>query len=849
MKNSKETNFANLLWLGRFLLVLLGIYGAGRLGLATAYTDTKISLIWIPPGMAIGVLYHWGASYLLAIFLGIFLLEIPVVGSLLLSASMAFSSTLAPYLVALALKRLPFQPDFAFRRDVLWFVLVSMVGMVVTALGGVTWLWLADVIPAEAMVSAGTTWWAGDTVGVLLSAPLFLALSQKNLKRLLGRQQEVVAFGLIFSASIIGVSWFTQGTAGLFAIYVLVIWSTLRYGILGSSLVVFLTGVSAALATANGRGPFYSPTQELISLWVYLFTLSVISLMVTAIQAVGVRANLAFSESLDNYKKLVQDLEVARDVAETALKETDSLWSTLEKNALVSITDERGRIVRVNRLFCQTSGYTTEELVGQDHGILSSGTHSPSFWTHMWQTLEARKSWRNQICNRAKGGTLYWVDTTITPFVDAQDQVEKYVAIANDITLQKCNEQELIEARKLADTANQAKSEFLANMSHEIRTPLTAILGHSDMLCNHPEINESPERRQQAVQAIHTAGEHLTTIINDILDLSKIEANKMVIDQVETSLPEGLLEVVNMIRPRAEGKGLKLLIELKTEIPSRVIIDPTRLRQILINLLGNAVKFTESGSVTMTTEVDSSSDQSRLFIDFLDTGKGIASDKIPQLFHKFSQGDSTVTREHGGTGLGLAISQRLAQMMGGDLILIESTLGKGSHFRLELPLVLASDSVNVNCLQTVEEDSRMLAALKPKPKAIPLSGRILLAEDSPEIQAVIRFYLKSAGAQVTIVENGAQALEAFEMAASEALPFDLLLTDMQMPVMDGYALVRNLRAKGITIPIIALTAHSMAEDKKTCLDTGCNGYLSKPVDRNLLLKTCKEFLEATPRNP
>lgn len=143
----------------------------------------------------------------------------------------------------------------------------------------------------------------------------------------------------------------------------------------------------------------------------------------------------------------------------------------------------------------------------------------------------------------------------------------------------------------------------------------------------------------------------------------------------------------------------------------------------------------------------------------------------------------------------------------------------------------------------------MLAALKPKPKAIPLSGRILLAEDSPEIQAVIRFYLKSAGAQVTIVENGAQALEAFEMAASEALPFDLLLTDMQMPVMDGYALVRNLRAKGIMIPIIALTAHSMAEDKKTCLDTGCNGYLSKPVDRNLLLKTCKEFLEATPRNP
>lgn len=834
------------LWLGRFLLVALGIYAAGRLGLATANPETNISLIWIPPGIALAVLYRWGLSFLPAIGLGIFFIELPVVSSKGLSAGMAVTGTLGPFLSCTILKRVPFHPEFSFRKAVLWFVMASLLGMFTTAVWGGFWLWLGGIIPLDGVAAAAAYWWAGDLVGLFLAGPFFLALFPKSLGILFNRPKEITGFWLVFALSIIGVTWFTTSDAGLFLTYVLVIWATLRYGILGGSLVVFLTAISIALATANGRGPFDYHTDDLISLWAYLLTLSVIVLMITAIQAVGVRANEALTENLKKSKLLVEELQTTQTIAKSALRETDSLWSILEKNALVSITNAKGEILRVNQLFCQTTGYSEAELLGKNHRILASGRHPPSFWTSMWRAIQSGKSWRNQVCNRAKDGSHYWVDITVSAFPGTQDQIEKVVSIGNDITLQKHNEAELIEARKVADTANQAKSEFLANMSHEIRTPLTAILGHAEMLCHQPEIIQSADKREQTLQAIQKAGEHLTTIINDILDLSKIEANKMVLERAEASLPGALLEVEAMIRPRAQKKGLELKTQLTTPIPSKILTAPTRLRQILINLLGNAAKFTESGQVTMTAGVDKRRDGPLLVIDFLDTGPGMAPEQTKRLFLKFSQGDSTVTREHGGTGLGLAISQRLAQMMGGDLVLVESIPGKGSHFRLTLPLVTAETFEWIDSLQTYREDSKILAPLEPKPEPVPLQGRILLAEDSKEIQAVIKYYLKSSGAEVVTVENGEMALEAIQNAVRANQPFDLLLTDMQMPVMDGYALVKTLRARGFRIPIIALTAHSMAEDRQACLDTGCDAYLSKPVDRQLLRKTCLEFLGPKP---
>lgn len=390
--------------------------------------------------------------------------------------------------------------------------------------------------------------------------------------------------------------------------------------------------------------------------------------------------------------------------------------------------------------------------------------------------------------------------------------------------------EQLEQALAQSESARKAKTEFLAMMSHEIRTPMTAILGFTELILEEEQAARDPSSQLDSIRTIHRNGQHLLDIINDILDISKIEAGKLEVELRPCS-PVAIVEHVrDLMRVRAQDKGIQFETSIETELPRLIATDATRLRQILINILGNAIKFTSQGSVRLLVR-HLEGDAAKLEFDVIDSGIGITAEQQQQLFQPFSQADMSMARRFGGTGLGLSISKRLTQMLGGDVWIVESSPNQGTRFRVQIK-AQSIQSGELDDAQIRADQREMVSDLA---SSTPLSEcRILLAEDGPDNRRLLTFILEKAGAQVTTVENGSLAIEQV-LSSLETQPFDLILMDMQMPILDGYQATSQLRGLGCRTPIIALTAHAMSDSCDRCLASGCDDFASKPIDRTSLI--------------
>jgi PAS domain S-box-containing protein len=497
-----------------------------------------------------------------------------------------------------------------------------------------------------------------------------------------------------------------------------------------------------------------------------------------------------------------------------------------------------------NKPFAEMIGVPLEKVIGASiHSLVdpSSATKLKALIRTAWIKMSA-KGEIGFTCSKSTVPTYLSAS-----FID-QSGIPSLCVVVTNLTDQKRNErilraeeardrelERLQMERRIAETANQSKSNFLANMSHEIRTPLGAILGFAQLM-NDP--HQTPEDRADCVSTILRNGDQLARVINEILDLSKIESDRMEIEKIEFSLPELIEDVLSLLNLQAQEKGLRLSVSYQGVAPRYICSDPTRLRQILFNVIGNAIKFTDRGSVDLEIvmapyDYDA---KNRIQMTVTDTGSGLNPDQQARLFKPFVQADSTTTRKYGGTGLGLALSKKLAQALGGDLTIKKSEPGIGSSFLI---------TIDAGSFIYGNPQSRLLnasgALLKGPRESMDSSqvlegSNILLIDDAPDNRVLVGRFLKIAGAKVDCAENGQEGVE-------KALSgnYDLLLLDIQMPIMDGFAAVRALREHDFKKPIVALTAHAMKGDRERCIQAGFNDYLVKPVDRAHLIRTVAEL--------
>jgi signal transduction histidine kinase len=404
----------------------------------------------------------------------------------------------------------------------------------------------------------------------------------------------------------------------------------------------------------------------------------------------------------------------------------------------------------------------------------------------------------------------------------------------------KLIEVELERAKEEAFAASRAKSEFLAHMSHEIRSPLTAILGFADNLLE-PKL--APDEVVAAAETIKRNGQHLLEIVNDILDISKIESCRFEVDLLDCSPAQIILDVMEVLQPRARGKGLQLELDWTPGVPATISSDSVRLKQILLNLVSNAIKFTKTGEVRIGVQLLEAANylcEPRLQFTVTDTGIGLTPEQQQGLFVAYQQGGSWVSRTYGGTGLGLAISRELAHKLGGD-ITVQSAVGQGSKFTV---CVQTGSLAGVPRLASAaDSEAQSITRLSSRLASVRLNCRILLAEDGPDNRRLISYLLCKAGAEVTLAEDGQQAVDLALAAETNNVPFDLILMDLIMPGMDGTQATRILRKAGVLIPIIALTANAMTGVRQQCLAAGCDDFATKPIDRSTLLTTIRKWLK------
>ncbi len=512
-------------------------------------------------------------------------------------------------------------------------------------------------------------------------------------------------------------------------------------------------------------------------------------------------------------------------------RELEAIFSA----SLVGIVLVRhGRIVNVNDCMCRMLGYRREEIMDGDIRIFFPSRSSFRRFVQKYARELARRNLEQiEYTLRRKDSALLTCllsGQAITP----SDLSRGVVWVVEDITRRKAVERELEEARRQAEAASRTKSEFLANMSHEIRTPMNGIIGLTNLVL---EGELSPVQRHH-LELVRKSGRRLMSIINDILDFSKIEAGRLELVHQPFSLHETVQEAVSTLSVQAREKGLVLDSEIDDDVPDLLVGDQSRLLQVMINLVGNGVKFTREGTVLLRVGVQNRQDDGRVLLLFevLDTGIGIENEMQDTIFEAFAQADSSHSRKYGGTGLGLSISRQLVRLMGGDLF-FDSDPCQGTRFYFSVPFALAGSGQDPagSCPLVPDQDP------EPSGGGNGGNGHILLAEDEFINTTLAQALLTRAGFRVTAVTSGSQAVQAWQ-----AHRFDCILMDIQMPEMDGYEAVARIRElekeRGTRVPIIAMTAHAMPDDQERCLRAGMDDYISKPIDSQTLLSLLRKHL-------
>lgn len=526
------------------------------------------------------------------------------------------------------------------------------------------------------------------------------------------------------------------------------------------------------------------------------------------------------------------------------------------------LIDRRFRVYTWNQTLARWTGIDSEHIVGDrltDHFphldnpryrdrierafedrlpvVFSAAIHRrflPTLSTGLGQSLMYQETLLQPLADQPDRALLVIEDVTAS-YLQTEDLRHERRSLRTALAELRVQAETLSAARRRANAASRSKSEFLANVSHEIRTPMTAILGFAELL---EEEEVSPDQRGRALQTIRENGDHLLQLINDILDISKVEAGRFEVETAECALPELIENLQQTFIVRASNRGIGFQCTVDPQTPDIIVTDPLRLKQVLINLLGNAVKFTDEGHVELRVSwLTDGLGTPVLRFDVTDSGIGMSNDQVDRLFRPFTQVDTSAKRRFSGTGLGLAISQSVVQMLKGD-IEVTSAVGEGSCFSVSLPI---SEFSRRKSLEEPESSTAPDSSANAcpnhdsEPKAQvserPLTGiRVLLADDGLDNQKLISFRLKRDGAEPVIVGNGRAAVDAAFEAEETGNGFHVILMDMQMPVLDGYSATSELRAKGYDRPVIALTAHAMSSDRQTCLDAGCSDYATKPVN-------------------
>ena len=532
--------------------------------------------------------------------------------------------------------------------------------------------------------------------------------------------------------------------------------------------------------------------------------------------------------------KMLRHLDPSRAVPGRVRSALDTLTEGL------LVVDPNEYIVLANEAFASIVGTTPDELVGQNATALNWETkNKASQQAEDFPWLEAIKEGVN-IKNRM----IY--------LIDGNEKKRKFIVNCSlvlgsgnknggvlisfqDVTELEKKEIELKKSINQAEAANHAKSEFLANMSHEIRTPMNAILGFTEVLRRGYGDGEKDSKKH--LETIYSSGKHLLELINDILDLSKVESGHLEIEKIDCAPQEVIADVVNVLAVRASEKGVFLDFKIEGAIPETILSDPSRLRQIVTNLVGNAIKFTDEGSVTVILKALLAEDEPKILINIIDTGIGIPEAKLSTIFDPFVQADSSVTRRFGGTGLGLAISRKFAESLGGN-VSVTSESGKGSVFSVTI------DPGSLEGVRLLEPEEALITVQETKTDSrinwdFP-DARILVVDDGVENRELVKLVLMELGLNVYTAVNGKEAVEKSFQA-----PFDIILMDVQMPVMDGFTAVKKMRERGLTCPVVALTAHAMKGFDKECLAAGYSGYLPKPIDIDQLIDMLAGELGAT----